>query len=250
MIWSLTLPAITIGLYLAPVLIRSLRSSMLESLHAEYVEAARARGLSEARILRRYVLRTSLIATVTIVGVNLGFLISGSVVVENVFAIPGIGSLLVDVGAASRLPADPGPASCSSASAVVALSVGTDLVNTHPRPADPAVTQRKSNWLGPESLAAPLAAVPGARRIRAPRWLGGPGHRASAWGAQRRGADPADPEPHQRIIHGSAPCRPRSATRSGPTTSAGTCSRGSIYGGQVDLLLGIRHDVRARWSSG
>lgn len=129
MIWSLTLPAITIGLYLAPVLIRSLRASMLESLHAEYVEAARARGLPESRVLRRHVLRTSLIATVTIVGVNLGFLISGSVVVENVFAIPGVGSLLVTAVSRRDFPLIQG-LSLFLGLAVVALSVGTDIVNT------------------------------------------------------------------------------------------------------------------------
>ena len=92
---SLTLPALTVGFYLAPVLLRSLRSSLTETLSAEFVEAARARGLSESRVLFKHVLRNSLIAMITILGVNIGFLISGAVVVENVFAIPGLGSLLV-----------------------------------------------------------------------------------------------------------------------------------------------------------
>jgi peptide/nickel transport system permease protein len=92
---SLTLPALTVGFYLAPVLLRSLRSSLIETLSAEFVEAARARGLSENRVLFKHVLRNSLIAMITILGVNIGFLISGAVVVENVFAIPGLGSLLV-----------------------------------------------------------------------------------------------------------------------------------------------------------
>lgn len=92
---SLTLPALTVGFYLAPVLLRSLRSSLSETLSAEFVEAARARGLSERRVLFKHVLRNSLIAMITILGVNIGFLISGAVVVENVFAIPGLGSLLV-----------------------------------------------------------------------------------------------------------------------------------------------------------
>jgi len=92
---SLTLPALTVGFYLAPVLLRSLRSSLIETLSAEFVEAARARGLSENRVLFKHVLRNSLIAMITILGVNIGFLISGAVVIENVFAIPGLGSLLV-----------------------------------------------------------------------------------------------------------------------------------------------------------
>jgi peptide/nickel transport system permease protein len=92
---SLTLPAVSIGLYLAPILLRSLRASLIQTLTAEFVEAARARGFSEARILFKHVLRNSLIAMVTILGVNIGFLISGAVVVENVFSIPGLGSLMV-----------------------------------------------------------------------------------------------------------------------------------------------------------
>ncbi len=94
-IWSLTLPAITIGLYLAPILLRTLRSSLIETLNAEFIEAARARGLSERRVVMKHVMRNSLIAMITVLGVNIGFLISGTVVVETVFALPGLGSLLV-----------------------------------------------------------------------------------------------------------------------------------------------------------
>jgi peptide/nickel transport system permease protein len=92
---SLTLPAVTIGFYLAPVLLRSLRASLIDILSAEFVEAARARGLSENRVLYKHVLRNSLIAMVTVLGVNVGFLISGAVVIETVFSIPGLGSLMV-----------------------------------------------------------------------------------------------------------------------------------------------------------
>ncbi|MBI1878771.1 MAG: ABC transporter permease [Chloroflexi bacterium] len=92
---SLTLPAVTIGFYLAPVLLRSLRASLIETLAAEFIEAARARGLSESRVLLKHVLRNSLIAMITVLGVNIGFLISGAVVVENVSSIPGLGSLMV-----------------------------------------------------------------------------------------------------------------------------------------------------------
>lgn len=95
LVLGLTLPAITIGFYLAPVLLRSLRSSLIETLSAEFIEAARARGLSKRRVLLKHVLRNSLIAMITVLGVNIGFLISGAVVIENVFAIPGLGSLMV-----------------------------------------------------------------------------------------------------------------------------------------------------------
>jgi peptide/nickel transport system permease protein len=128
MMRGLTLPAVTIGLYLAPVIIRSLRASMIESLNAEYVEAARARGLPESLILRRHVLRTSLISTVTIVGVNLGFLISGTVVVETVFALPGIGTLLVNAVATRDFPLVQA-LSLFLGVAVVLLNLGTDVLN-------------------------------------------------------------------------------------------------------------------------
>ncbi|KPJ81824.1 MAG: hypothetical protein AMS17_19315, partial [Spirochaetes bacterium DG_61] len=73
----------------------SLRASVIETLTAEFVEAARARGLRERRVLFKHVLRNSLIAMITVLGVNVGFLISGAVVIENIFALPGLGSLLV-----------------------------------------------------------------------------------------------------------------------------------------------------------
>jgi peptide/nickel transport system permease protein len=92
---SLALPAITLGLYLAPMLLRTLRSSLIESLAMEYTEAARARGFSPARVVGKHALRNSLIPFVTVLSINVGFLISGTVVVEAVFQIPGLGLLLV-----------------------------------------------------------------------------------------------------------------------------------------------------------
>jgi peptide/nickel transport system permease protein len=92
----LTLPALTIGLFLAAMLVRSLRSSLIEVLSAEYIEAARARGLSESRVVLKHALRNSLIATITVLAVNLGWLISSAVVIEKVFDIPGLGHLLVE----------------------------------------------------------------------------------------------------------------------------------------------------------
>ena len=92
---GLTLPAITVGLYLAPILLRTLRVGIIETLGTEYVEAARARGLSERRIIGKHVMRNSLVSTVTVLGLNIGFLLSGLVVIENVFSLPGLGSELV-----------------------------------------------------------------------------------------------------------------------------------------------------------
>lgn len=93
---TLTLPALAIGLSVVPGIMRLLRSSIVESLQAEFVEAARARGLGGTRVLVRHVLRTSLTSTVTLIAASIGGLLSGTLVVEQVFAIPGLGSLLVD----------------------------------------------------------------------------------------------------------------------------------------------------------
>lgn len=92
---SLILPWLTLGLYLAPMLLRTLRASLIETLDSEFVEAAHARGLSPARVIGSHALRLSLIPLITVLSINVGFLISGTVVVENVFQIPGLGSLLV-----------------------------------------------------------------------------------------------------------------------------------------------------------
>lgn len=92
---DLTLPAVTIALYLTPMLVRTLRGSMIDVLGSDFVEAARARGISETKVVLKHVLRNASIATVTVLAVNLGFLISGTVVIEVVFDIPGLGSLIV-----------------------------------------------------------------------------------------------------------------------------------------------------------
>lgn len=92
----LTLPALTIGLFLASMLIRSLRSSLIDIFGTEYIEAVRARGASEARVVLKHSLRNALISTITVLTVNLGFLIGGAVIVEKVFDVPGMGQLLVD----------------------------------------------------------------------------------------------------------------------------------------------------------
>lgn len=92
---DLTLPALTITLYLTAMLVRTLRGSIIDVLRSDFVEAARARGLPERRVIFKHVLRNASIATVTVLAVNLGFLISGTVVIEVVFDIPGLGSLIV-----------------------------------------------------------------------------------------------------------------------------------------------------------
>jgi peptide/nickel transport system permease protein len=93
---SLILPSVTLGLAISSVYVRLLRSSLLDSLSQEFIRAARARGLSEKRIFVAHALRHSLPPVITVFGVSLGSLIGGVVVIEVLFAYPGIGKLVVD----------------------------------------------------------------------------------------------------------------------------------------------------------
>ena len=92
----LVLPALTLGLFYMAVYARMTRSAMLEASSQDYVRTARAKGATEGRILRRHVLRNALLPVVTLAGVQAGQLIGGSVLVETVFAWPGIGRLAFD----------------------------------------------------------------------------------------------------------------------------------------------------------
>ena len=100
---ALFLPALTLSLWQAGLLIRNLRSAVIDVIRLPYVDFARIRGLRESTVLRRHVLRTSLGSTVTIIGVNVGFLLAGAVIVENVFSVPGIGIAARRVGVQPRL---------------------------------------------------------------------------------------------------------------------------------------------------
>jgi peptide/nickel transport system permease protein len=95
-LYYLTLPAVILGTGLAAVVMRQTRSSMLETLSADYVRTAKAKGLSRGAVLRNYALRNSLIVVVTIIGLQLGGLISGAVVTERIFGLPGFGKLTLD----------------------------------------------------------------------------------------------------------------------------------------------------------
>jgi peptide/nickel transport system permease protein len=101
---SLVLPAVTLGLALAAVVTRTLRSSMLEALSEDYVRTARAKGLPESTVIRRHVLKNALIPVVTVLGLQLGTLIGGAVITEYVFALPGVGRLVVDAVFARDYP--------------------------------------------------------------------------------------------------------------------------------------------------
>jgi peptide/nickel transport system permease protein len=126
-LWSLTLPALALGLGLAPLILRTLRGAMIETLGSEYVEAARARGLSELRILRRYTMRNALLAPITVLGINVSYLLGVVVVVENVFVLPGLGSLLVTSVQDRDFPVVQATALVLGA-IVVAVNLATDII--------------------------------------------------------------------------------------------------------------------------
>lgn len=90
------LPAFVLGSAFAAWVMRQTRSAMLEALRSDYVRTARAKGLTESRVIVRHALRNSLLTVVTLLGLEMGVLISGSVVTEQIFLIPGFGKLIVD----------------------------------------------------------------------------------------------------------------------------------------------------------
>jgi peptide/nickel transport system permease protein len=97
--WSafqhLLMPAVTLGTSLAAIVTRIARSSVLEVMRQDYVMTARAKGLSEKVVIWRHILRNAMITIVTILGLQLGALLNGSVITETVFSYPGIGDLLI-----------------------------------------------------------------------------------------------------------------------------------------------------------
>lgn len=94
-LWHLTLPALTIALSISPILARSLRSSLIEVLGSDPITTGRAAGLRRPTLLWSYTLRNSLLPLITVLALNLGWLIGGTVIVEQVFGLPGLGSLLL-----------------------------------------------------------------------------------------------------------------------------------------------------------
>jgi peptide/nickel transport system permease protein len=92
---SLLLPALTLALGLCPLVIRSLRASIIETLNADHVDMARSKGLPTQVVFFRHVFRPALIPAVTILGLHIGMLIGGTLIVESVFSVPGLGQLML-----------------------------------------------------------------------------------------------------------------------------------------------------------
>lgn len=93
---SIALPALALGIRQSALMTRMMRSSMLDVLGEPYITTARAQGLSERTVIGRYALRTAAMPVVTVVGLSAGYLLGGAVAIEIIFALPGIGRLLVD----------------------------------------------------------------------------------------------------------------------------------------------------------
>jgi peptide/nickel transport system permease protein len=92
---SLLLPALTLALSLAPLIVRSLRASIIETLEADHVDMARSKGVDDRLVLLRHVFRLALIPAITILGLHIGLLIGATLIVEYVFAVPGLGQLMI-----------------------------------------------------------------------------------------------------------------------------------------------------------
>ena len=121
------LPALTIGLSPVATITRLTRSSMLDVVRQDYIRTARAKGLPEGTIVRKHMLKNGLIPVITVIGINLGVLIAGSVVVENIFSIPGLGMLITNAVARQDYPIIQGCVLILAAMVCV-INLLTDLV--------------------------------------------------------------------------------------------------------------------------
>ena len=99
---DIILPAVTLGAALSAILTRMIRSSVIEELGEDYVRTARAKGLSERKVVYKHVLKNGLIPVVTILGLQLGVLLAGSIITERIFSWQGLGLLLIEDGIAKR----------------------------------------------------------------------------------------------------------------------------------------------------
>lgn len=123
---SLLLPALALGLFQAAVLIRATRSAVLEVLREDYVRTARAKGVAELSVIGKHTFRNALIPVITVAGIQLGHLLAGSIILESVFALPGLGRLALGAITARDLPVVQG-VTLFVAGAIVLLNFLVDL---------------------------------------------------------------------------------------------------------------------------
>jgi peptide/nickel transport system permease protein len=118
---SLILPSLTLGTAMAGILVRMLRVSLLETLRKDYVSTARAKGIKEFKVIAKHALANALIPVITVVGLQFGSLLSGSLITETIFSWPGLGRLTVSAIYARDFPLVQG--------CVLAIALGYVLVN-------------------------------------------------------------------------------------------------------------------------
>jgi peptide/nickel transport system permease protein len=123
---ALLLPALALGLFQAAVLVRATRSAVLDVLREDYVRTARAKGVPERAVVARHTLRNALIPVVTVAGLQLGQLMAGSIVLESVFALPGLGRLALGAISARDLPVVQG-VTLFVAGCIVAINLAVDV---------------------------------------------------------------------------------------------------------------------------
>ena len=124
---SLLLPAVALGLFQFAVLARTTRSALLEVLREEYVKTARAKGVAERAVIFRHALKNAMIPILTVAGVQLGQLMAGSIILESVFYLPGLGRLALGAISARDLPVVQGVV-LFVASAIVVINAAVDVL--------------------------------------------------------------------------------------------------------------------------
>ena len=137
-LYHLILPSFVIAVSIFPLLVRTLRVGLLDVTRQDFIRTARAKGLPGRAVMGKHILRNALLPTITVVGVNLGFLLGGAVVIESVFALPGIGYLLVSSVYARDYPAVEG-AALVLAMLFVVVNLITDLTYSF---VDPRIRHR------------------------------------------------------------------------------------------------------------
>jgi len=123
---ALLLPALALGFFQTAVLVRATRSAVLDVLREDYVRTARAKGVGETRVVGKHTLRNAMIPIVTVAGIQLGQLMAGSIILESVFALPGLGRLALGAITARDLPVVQG-VSLFVASAIVVINFAVDV---------------------------------------------------------------------------------------------------------------------------
>lgn len=130
---AMFLPSLSLAIAISPILIRGLRESLISVIESDYMATARSKGLSGWRVLIRHGLRNALIPVVTLIGLNIAFLMGGAVVIETIFSVPGIGDLMIDGVLRRDFPVVQG-VTLFVTLLVIVVSVVTDLVHARLEP--------------------------------------------------------------------------------------------------------------------